>query len=276
MATQAESQQANTSYERRREAIQFFVEALDENLTLEMVQIPAGKFTMGSPETELERLDREGPQHDVQIEQFFMGQYPVTQAQWQFVAGVEQVERTLEANPSNFKGENHPVEQVSWYEAVEFCQRLSTHTGRNYGLPTEAEWEYACRTGTTTPFHFGNTITTEVANYNGSSYAGGPAGEPLKRTTPVDHFGIANAFGLCDMHGNVWEWCQDLWHKSYDHKITPSQDGVNLQQEQADHRVVRGGSWYSSPGKCRSASRFHFRPTTCESDLGFRVICKRP
>ncbi|MEM9484170.1 MAG: formylglycine-generating enzyme family protein [Cyanobacteria bacterium P01_F01_bin.116] len=270
------SEQPQRFYKRRQETIQFFAEILDENLTLEMVKIPAGTFTMGSPDDEPERFDREGPQHDVMFKEYFMGQYPVTQAQWQFVASLTQVECALEAHPSNFDGANLPVEKVSWYEAIEFCQRLSTYTGRNYELPTEAQWEYACRAGTNTPFHFGNTITPEIANYHGNSYGGGPAGDALKKTTSVDHFGIANAFGLCDMHGNVWEWCQDLWHHSYHHKVTLTKDKKNLQREQADDRVARGGSWYSYAGKCRSASRFHFRPTTSESDLGFRVICKRP
>ena len=135
------SEQPQILYERRRETIQFFAEILKGNLTIEMVQIPAGKFTMGSPDNEPERRDSEGPQHDVQVNEFFMGQYPITQAQWRFVAGLPQVERTLQTDPSNFKGDSLPMEQVSWYEAVEFCRRLSAHTRREYGLPTEAEWE---------------------------------------------------------------------------------------------------------------------------------------
>lgn len=142
---------------------QYYEEALAEGvLPLRMMWIPAGRFLMGSPEDELERLDREGPQHSVTVPQFFMAKYPVTQAQWRAVAAMPQVNRDLQADPSNFKGELHPVEQVSWYEAVEFCDRLSAHTNRQYCLPTEAQWEYACRAGTTTPFHFGETITTDL------------------------------------------------------------------------------------------------------------------
>ena len=150
---------------------------------LEMMRIPAGAFLMGSPEDELQRLDREGPQHEVRVPQFFMAKYPVTQAQWRAVAAMPQVDRELEADPSRFKVADRPVDQVSWEEAVEFCVRLSAHTGRPYRLPSEAEWEYACRAGTTTPFHFGETITTELANYRGTdnkeydwsgSYGAGP------------------------------------------------------------------------------------------------------
>ncbi|TVP61975.1 MAG: formylglycine-generating enzyme family protein [Leptolyngbya sp. LCM1.Bin17] len=224
-----------------------------------MMQIPAGTLLMGSPEDELERQDREGPQHEVSLASFCMGKYPVTQFQWRFVAGLPPVKLQLNPNPTRFEADTHPVEQISWLEAVEFCGRLSLHTGRPYRLPTEAEWEYACRAGTKTPFHFGETITTNLANYNGAdephgAYGRGPNGENRQTTTSVDQFGIANTFGLCDMHGNVWEWCQDEWCQNY-------------------HRVVRGGSWYCTPQRCRSASRFHFSPAAYHPDLGFRVAC---
>ncbi len=142
-----------------------FIEALSDEIGLDMVLIPGGKFLMGAPEDELESLDRERPQHEVIVPSFFMGRFPITQAQWRVIANWSQVERSLEPDPSHFKGDNCPVEQVSWEEAVEFCQRLSVKTGRTYRLPSEAEWEYACRAGTTTPFHFGETIGDELANY---------------------------------------------------------------------------------------------------------------
>jgi formylglycine-generating enzyme required for sulfatase activity len=145
---------------------QCYDEALaDRVLPLRMMQIPAGTFLMGSPDDELERMESEGPQHEVTFSQFFMGKYPITQAQWRAVSALPQVERELKANPSGFEGDLRPVESVSWYDAVEFCDRLTILTNRQYRLPTEAEWEYACRAGTTTPFHFGKTITTEFANY---------------------------------------------------------------------------------------------------------------
>jgi formylglycine-generating enzyme required for sulfatase activity len=185
----------------------YFVEPLGEKApALEMVAIPGGEFQMGSPQDESERYDREGPQHLVTIPPFFISKYPVTQAQWRFVAALPKMERTLKAKPSGFKGDRRPVERVSWWEAIEFCARLSEYTGREYRLPSEAEWEYACRAGTTTPFHFGETITGELANYESTVVYGRGVESPSRgQTTPVDQFGVANAFGLADMHGNVWE-----------------------------------------------------------------------
>jgi formylglycine-generating enzyme required for sulfatase activity len=274
--------QPRISYDRRRQSVQFFLEELREDLALKMIHIPAGTFLMGSPEDELERQKREGPQHQVSVPEFFMGKYPVTQAQWRVVAQLPQVDRELNPNPSRFEGDQHPVEQVSWFDAVEFCQRLSRHTGRDYRLPTEAEWEYACRAGTPTQFHFGETITTDLANYNGTheeygAYGCGPKGEYRQKTTPVDQFGIANSFGLCDMHGNVWEWCQDHYHDSY--KGAPT-NGSAWEDEEADEnvgRILRGGSWSSFPRNCRSAYRnIIVLPRVSNITVGFRVVCSAP
>jgi formylglycine-generating enzyme required for sulfatase activity len=241
------------------------------NMIVDTVCIPSGDFLRGSPDDEPERSKRESPQHEVTVASFFMGRYPVTQAQWRAVAVLPKVERKLEADPSNFKGDDRPVEQVSWYEAVEFCKRLSYHTGNTYRLPTEAEWEYACRAGTTTPFHFGAMITTDVANYSGNyTYADGPKGERRGETTPVDHFDIANGFGLSDMHGNVYEWCQDHWHENY--KGAPTDGSAWIEGGDSKYRVVRGGSWYGSPRYCRSACRSYTSPIYRISDSGFRVV----
>ena len=243
---------------------------------LEMVAIPGGAFLMGSPADESEREQkRESPQHEVTIAPFFMGRYPVTQVQWRAVAAMPQIERELRSDPSRFKGDNRPVERVSWRDAVEFCSRLSAHTGRYYRLPTEAEWEYACRAGTTTPFHFGDMILTEVANFDGSyAYSDGPRGEYRGETTAVDQFGIANAFGLSDMHGNVWEWCQDKWHGNYDG--APIDGSAWLSSGEGDLRVRRGGSWYDNPGDCRSAYRNGDFPDNRYDRIGFRVCCSAP
>jgi formylglycine-generating enzyme required for sulfatase activity len=248
---------------------------LGDALPLQMLHIPGGSFTMGSPADEPERYERESPQHEVTLTEFFMGRYPITQAQWRMVVAMPQVNRELHPSPSEFKGDNHPVEQVSWYDAVEFCSRISRHTGRPYRLPTEAEWEYACRAGTTTPFHFGKTLTTDVANYDGNyTYADGPKGEYRAATTPVDHFDIANAFGLCDMHGNVWEWCQDHWHSNYEG--APEDGSAWLTNDENASRVRRGGSWILVPRYCRSAYHFYGAPGYRNDDLGFRVSCSPP
>jgi formylglycine-generating enzyme required for sulfatase activity len=263
---------------RSRRQAQHFIEDLGNGVQLEMVAIPEGNFIMGSPEDELERSSSESPQHLVSIQQFFMGKYPVTQAQWKVVAAMPQVNRELDADPSNFKGANRPVEQVSWYDAVEFCSRLSQHTGKSYSLPSEAEWEYACRAGTTTPFHFGETITTDLANYDANYiYGAGVKGTYREETTVVGSFGVANAFGLYDMHGNVWEWCLDDWHDNYEGAPTDGSawldDNDNLYQKQGSV-VLRGGSWFNYPKLCRSAFRFNddYRALH-DFNIGFRVVC---
>ncbi|WP_375511802.1 formylglycine-generating enzyme family protein [uncultured Nostoc sp.] len=279
---------AQTIIERYRRTGLHFVEDLGNRIRLKMVLLKGGNFMMGSPEDELERSDSESPQHLVNINQFCIGKYPVTQAQWKAVAALPQVNIELEADPSNFKGEQRPVEQVSWEDAVEFCDRLSSHTKRQYRLPSEAEWEYVCRAGTTTPFHFGETITTDVANYDGTddeehkwsgSYGRGPKGIYRGETTVVGSFEVANAFGLYDMHGNVWEWCLDDWHDNYEGAPTDGSawldDNNNLYQKQG-RAVLRGGSWIDSPKNCRSASRNNY--IRAERDghyniIGFRVVC---
>ncbi len=262
---------------------QFFVEQLSDEVGIRMMLIPEGSFNMGSPEGEEDRSASEEPVHRVQVPSFFMGKYPVTQAQWKIVASLPQINRDLNPDPSRYKGDNRPVELVSWYKAVEFCQRLSQYTNRTYRLPTEAEWEYACRAGTTTPFHFGETITTDLANYDGTddkdrkwsgSYGRGPKGEYRQETTAVDHFGIANAFGLCDMHGNVWEWCLDHRHDNYEG--APNDGSAWLTDDESVRRVVRGGSWDFNPKNCRSASRLTYLPVVVGNFIGFRVVCEPP
>jgi formylglycine-generating enzyme required for sulfatase activity len=232
---------------------------------------------MGSPKEEENSMDSERPQHEVTIEPFFMGKYQVTQAQWRFVAQLPQVNRELEQDPSHFKGDNRPVEQVSWYDAVEFCDRLSQYTGRTYRLPSEAEWEYACRAGTTTPFHFGETITTDLVNYNGNyTYGNGVKGVYRKETTEVGSFGVANNFGLYDMHGNVYEWCLDDWHENYTDAPADGSAWFSSDDKLSDktgRTVLRGGSWYFDARFCRSAFRFRLSRDVRYDLYGFRVVC---
>jgi len=250
----------------------YFTEDLGKGISLEMVVIPAGSFQMGSPDTEEKRRNSESPLHQVTLASFCMGKYPVTQAQWQAVAALPQVNRELDPNPSRFKGKDLPVEQVSWSDTVEFYARISRKTGREYRLPSEAEWEYACRAGTNTPFHFGKTITPELVNYDGNyTYGSGIKGKYRKRTTPVGSFKVANAFGLYDMHGNVWERCTDHWHGSY--KGAPTDGSVWFTDNNNHSRMLRGGSWNFNPWYCRSANRIDLGLDFSSSFIGFRVVC---
>jgi formylglycine-generating enzyme required for sulfatase activity len=262
-----------------KKTAQYFTEDLGNGIELEMVLIPGGSFIMGSPEEELKSTNDERPQHEVTIKPFCFGKYPVTQAQWQAVATLPQVNQELKLDPSRFKGDgstsltNHrPVESVSWHDAVEFCARLSNHSQRSYRLPSEAEWEYACRGGTITPFHFGKTITTDLANYNGNYiYGDGVKGIYREETTEVGSFKIANEFGLYDMHGNVREWCQDHWHDSY--KGAPVDGSAWISDESKSGRMLRGGSWSPLPENCRSAYRIYNDAGFVNDSSGFRVVC---
>jgi formylglycine-generating enzyme required for sulfatase activity len=259
---------------------QYFREDLGNDITLEMVAIPGGTFLMGTEDEEIERLVKkfgwerfrsERPKREVNVPPFFIGKYPITQEQWRAIAATAKIDIDLETNPSSFKGDELPVESVNWDQAIEFCKRLSRETKREYRLPSEAEWEYACRAGTTTPFYFGETITGKLANYRASeTYAEEAKGEHRGETTPVGQF-PPNAFGLYDMHGNVWEWCADTWHDNYDGAPT---DGSAWIENGNDNRSpMRGGSWGYDPGYCRSAIRYYVRRDYRFCDIGFRVVC---
>ncbi len=244
-------------------SVDTFQEDLGNGVELEMVRIPAGKFMMGSPVDEEDRLDHEGPQHEVTVPEFAMGRFEVTQVQYEAVMG---------ENPANFKGDQRPVEQVSWNDAQAFCKKLSERTGRDYRLPSEAEWEYACRGGTTTPFHVGETITPDLANYDGNySYADGPKGAYREQTTDVGSF-LPNVFGLSDMHGNVFEWCADRWHSNYEGAPTDGSAWI-ADADDKELYVLRGGSWIVIPGYCRSAYRYSLSHGYRDFDFGFRVVC---
>jgi formylglycine-generating enzyme required for sulfatase activity len=266
-----DTQAKKISIERRQ--AEFRSEDLGNGIALDLMAISGGSFQMGSPDGQ--GYDKERPQHPVTVKPFFMGKHQVTQAQWQAVTALPKAERDLEANQSSFKGDNLPVDQVSWYDAVEFCKRLSKHTGREYRLPSEAEWEYACRAGTTTAFHFGETLTSDLANYDATeTYGDGPKGQYREQTTEVGNF-PANAFGLYDIHGNVWEWCQDHWHENY--VSAPANGSAWLSTNENAGRMLRGGSWDDNPRYCRSAARLNVVPgTRYNYGFGFRVSCSAP
>ena len=248
-----------------------YLERLGPGVHLDMVLIPAGSFVMGSPEDESGRRDSEGPQHEVILPSFYMGRYPVTQEQWRIVAGWPRCQIDLNPDPSNFNGDLKPVERVSWNEAVEFCARLRVQTGRHYRLPSEAEWEYACRAGTTTPFAFGQSINPDIVNYDGNHpYANANEGIYRQQTTEVGSLPYANNFGLADMHGNVREWVEDIWHDNYEG--APTDGSAWLTGGDSTFRVLRGGSWYSYGDSCRSAVRLNRTPDTRDYYLGFRVV----
>ncbi|NEQ33920.1 MAG: SUMF1/EgtB/PvdO family nonheme iron enzyme [Leptolyngbya sp. SIO4C5] len=258
--------------DQQRQQTEFRTETLSESVTLDLRLIPEGTFQMGSSNAEEGHEENESPLRPVTVSSFWMGKYPVTQAQWQAVADFDKVNRDLDLDPSRFKGSNRPVEQITWYDAVEFCDRLSQHTGRICRLPSEAEWEYACRARTLTPFTFGETITTELANYDGNStYKNEPEGEYRAQTTAVGIF-LANAFGLYDMHGNVYEWCRrDYGYKTSEEARNDGSAWISSGESNA--RPVRGGSWGNDPWYCRSASRDRYSPDLRYSFLGFRVVC---
>lgn len=256
----------------------FFIEKLGDGLTLEMVAIPGGCFTRGSDKSGWETFNADGipsdglPRKRVRVPGFFMGKFSVTQAQYRIVVG---------RNPAKFRGQNrnligqnHPVIRVSWLDAVEFCTKLTQKTGRTYRLPSEAEWEYACRAGTQTLFHFGDGISTDLANYNGSAYPfrSIPLGVYRQELTEVGSF-PPNAFGLYDMHGNVWEWCFDSWEKGYNK--APTDGSAYVSNSQNPFRMLRGGSWDDPVETCLSGNRsYHDLDSYVSDDIGFRVVAE--
>jgi formylglycine-generating enzyme required for sulfatase activity len=265
----AREQQRGSKNNPTHQSANFFTVDLGNGVLLDMVNIPAGTFLMGSPEEQGSGNER--PQHSVTVRSFAIGKYAVTQAQWRAVAALPKIKQELNPDPSRFKGDHRPVEQVSWYGAVEFCDRLSQKTGKKYRLPSEAEWEYACRAGTTTEFYFGQTLTHELARCKDHIWMVLMA--VTGETASVGSYN-PNAFGLYDMHGNVWEWCTDHWYENY--QGAPIDGSAWLSEDENVSRVVRGGSWNNDPGYCRSASRVTSKPCRTIDTTGFRVVCLAP
>ena len=244
--------------QRTRCTARMFVEVLGDGVALEMITIPGGIFQMGSPPRHGNEEER--PLHWVTIAGFTLGRHLITQEQWEAVTGWPPECR--------FKGRSLPVERVSWQAAASFCKQLSKQTGRQYRLPTEAQWEYACRAGTRTPFSFGETLTAEVANYVGrQTFRQEPPGQVRHCTSPAGTF-PPNPFGLCDMHGNLWEWCEDNWHEDY--SAAPRDGGAYLKRGDV-YRAARGGSWHDPPESCRSAARVRLLESDADEIVGFRV-----
>lgn len=260
-----------------------YSENLDDKVKLDMIRLPSGTFMMGTSYSEADQVAREYatdmgddvkysqygnerlamqlPQHRVEVSGFFIAKFEVTQAQWRAVANSPKVKRDLISEPSYFKGENLPVTNIEWLDAIEFCERLARLTGKPYRLPSEAEWEYACRGGTSTQFHFGPTVTADLVNCNGQyAYGSAPKSVWRQKPTAVGTLGGANAFGLFDMHGNVAEWCLDQWHENYNGAPTDGSSWVSKVGSPwagcaESFRVVRGGSFNDAPCFARSADR---------------------
>ncbi|MBF0183125.1 MAG: formylglycine-generating enzyme family protein [Magnetococcales bacterium] len=243
----------------------YFVEFTCRGVVQRMRWIPAGRFVMGSPVGEAERMDREGPQHEVTFAQgFWIFATACSQALWQAVMG---------ENPSRFPGEERPVETVSFTDVQRFLDQIEQLLpGLQLTLPSEAQWEYACRAGTSTPFSFGNTISPQQVNFNGNyPYPGGEKGEHRKQTVPLASL-PPNPWGLFEMHGNVWEWCQDHEHRSYQGAPKDGSAWLNSAAPADAWRVVRGGSWYDLARSVRSAIRYWYVPAYRGGYLGFRCV----
>jgi formylglycine-generating enzyme required for sulfatase activity len=266
----------------RQAECQVFTEDLGNGVKLEMVKIPAGEFLMGESEAGVAEFEKEcrryggkalckvlagsqTPQHRVSVNEFLMGRHEVTQRQWRAVMG--ELPPGMEKVEAKFKGDDKPVVAVSWDEAKQFIERL----GNGYRLPSEAEWEYAARGGTSGAYGFGETITPEIVNFDGN-YPAGSTKKGLNRNGPVavGSLPFANAFGLYEMHGNVWEWCEDDWHENYAGAPTDGRPWID--PTRGSLRVVRGGGWFNNAVRCRSAYRIWDDPGSRYGALGFRLV----
>lgn len=252
--------------------IQGFSEYLGEDRFLDLVDIPDGKFIMGTSHNQ-EGYANEKPSQLVSISSFYLGKHPVTQRQWQAVAKLPRINTSLDPDISHFKNEVAPVDNVSWADAIEFCDRLRVLTGKNYRLPSEAEWEYACLGGKSTRYYFGDKISSDFANYDGRlQYESEASVKYREKTTPVGIF-PPNNFGLYDMHGNVWEWCADPWHEDY--RGRPTNGSVWEFGGDTQYRVLRGGSWRDDAWECRATNRRRDPIVNWYNYYGFRIALSK-
>lgn len=244
---------------------EFFTDVFKDNVSFDMIAISSGEFVMGSPSNIHHCSESESPQHRVKVQPFYMSKNLITQSQYESVMGYV---------PSYFNGDNLPVDSVSWNDAKAFCKKLSAELNKKYRLPSEAEWEYACRSETNTAFYFGETLNHELANYDCSlAYADGSKSPSMGKTVNVGSF-PPNAYGLYDMHGNVWEWCEDEWHGTY--RYAPQDGSAWSASGDTSHyslRVLRGGSWNSDPKDCRSSARTRDSADSRKNSYGFRIAC---
>lgn len=258
----------NSIKEQSSIAARCFILEFDAGVNLEMVEIPGGSFPMGALASEIGSRENERPVHQVNVSSFFMSKFPITQAQWLAIIP------TLPQMGNKFYGSELPVVNVWLEKALEFCRRLKELTNLPFRLPSEAEWEYACRAGTTTPFSFGQSITTDFANFNGQlPYNNSSSGIFKQQTTPIGYFPFANGFGLFDMHGNVWEWCADIWHEDY--TGAPSDNRAWLTSGDHSYCVQRGGSWLDGANRCRSAYRVGDVAHNTDNIVGLRLCLSK-
>ncbi|EKV00374.1 hypothetical protein Lepto7375DRAFT_2483 [Leptolyngbya sp. PCC 7375] len=254
-------------FQGRTKQIQYL---LAESLVVDMMIIPCGLLLMGPSKIEAKISGGEvvEPQKRISVDAFCISRFPITKKQWSIVAKFPKIDRDLKARPSLKGKHNTPVTHISWLDAIEFCKRLSCYFEKDFRLPTEYEWEYACRAGTDTPFHFGPTITTELANYDGNYvYCSGPKGRMIGKPNALGDYNFSNSFGLVDMHGNVWEWCLEKYGDM--HLKHMNIDTLPLKK----YRILRGGSWMNEPLLCRSSSRLTWREDKASNLIGFRVAC---
>ena len=240
---------------------------LIEEILNQLVPIPQGTFLMGSDKRNTLGFSKEYPQHLVDMPAFYMSKYLITQKQWKVISQLPSIDIELDCNPRYRREDNYPIENINWYEALEFCNRISVITGKNIMLPSESQWEYCCKAGTNTTYSFGDNITPELANYNRHKENVTP------RIKPIGSY-PSNPWGLYDMHGNINEWCLDDWHINYENAPTDGSPWL-YEKNPYNSKILRGGNYYSTHRSCTSTSRYLLSTYRKTIGVGFR-ICYNP